>query len=133
MELNKEVGLQDFYSRRGAASVLTSGSKAQERRAKEKADNRANAFDYRNIKRGSNACIIVSYIIKKNVMESILDMMIDELYTYFLFGFVFSIFNFPNDIDGSKKSIWRILSNVCAVVFLDLKTSFLQHQAVFTC
>ena len=103
------------------------------KKAKEKADIRATAFDYRNIKRGSNACIIVSYIIKKNVMESILDMMIDELYTYFLFGFVFSIFNFPNDIDGSKKSIWRILSNVCAVAFLDLKTSFLQHQAVFTC
>ena len=55
-------------------------------------DIRATAFDYENIKRGSNACIIVSYIIKKNVMESILDMMIDELYTYFLFDFIFFIF-----------------------------------------
>ena len=136
MELNK-VGLQDFYSRRGAPGVLTSGCKAQERRAKEIADNRANAFDYRNIKFGSNACINDSDIIKKDAKENILVIMIDELNTYSLsFNFLIStsrFFKFPNDINDLKKLIWRILSNVCAVVFLDLKTPFLHHQAAFTC
>ena len=93
-------------------------SYACEWRSKEKADNRTNAFDYRNIKRGSNACIIVSYIIKKNVMGNILDMMIDELYTYFLFGFVFSIFN--SQIPSTIRRSWFSVSCLTSVQMLFL-------------
>ena len=132
VELNK-VGLKDFYSRRGAPEVLRSGSKAQERRAKEKADNRANAFDYRNIKFGSNACIIVSDIIKKDVKENILDKMMCGLCTYLLFDLISSIFLISKWHQRfGEVDLSYLLSNVCAVTFFDLKTSFLHHQAAFT-
>jgi uncharacterized MAPEG superfamily protein len=119
LELNK-VGLQNFYSRRGASgkprptAALFAASYVFERRAKEKADNRANAFELiiENIKRVSNACIIVSDIIKKNIKGNILDKMMCGLYTYFCFYLIFSSF-YSQMTSTIRRSLFGVSCLMC--------------------
>ena len=75
-------------------------------------DKRAKTFQLivDRIQRGSNACNIVSDIIKADIKGNKLDEMMQELKNYFnsrtqagLFDVIFSILNLPNTIDESKK------------------------------